>query len=153
MFTAKFQPALNKKGYSKLTFMGTEIKEGKNKDGESWEMFLIKFDCLGKFHGSSQIVSVSCGFQYDSDNVLGKTLAAMGYIAPEVKTSVDPDGFEIEDVGDLDDDEFLQTETPKLDFTEFFKSQIDKVFTAKLTKSDRGFWSIDVDTLKPLKTK
>lgn len=34
MFSNAFRPALNKQGYSKLTFVGIEVKEGKRKDNK-----------------------------------------------------------------------------------------------------------------------
>ncbi len=153
MFTAKFQPAKNKQGLSKLTFIGTDTKEGVKKDGEPWSMFKINFDCMGKFYGTKQVISITTGFTYDPDNLLGKTLTAFGFELPEPETVEDEEGFEVVKPENLDDEGFEITEAPKLDVIDFLKGKIGTVFVASVVKTDRGFWSIDVDTLKPMTKK
>ena len=149
MFTTKFQPALNKEGYSKLTFVGSEIKQGV-KDDREWSIFFLNFEVMGKIRGTTQIVGVPCGFTFDPDNNLGKSLLAMGFKIPEVKTTLDADGFEVEDDEDIADDDFQQVDPPKLDFTLFLLSKKDSVYIAKLSKDQKGFWRVDLDTLKSL---
>ena len=152
MFSNAFRPALNKQGYSKLTFVGIEVKEGKRKDSkEPWSMFLIKFDCMGKYYGSSQEVSVNTGFSYDLDNSLGKVLSCMGFEPPKIKTVVDPDGFEIESPESLDDDDFAREKAPELDVEGFLESKVGQIFLGKVVKNDRGFWVVDPSSLKPIK--
>ena len=152
MFTAKFQPAINKNGQSKLTFIGTDVKEGE-KDGKPWSMFKFRFLCMGKFHGSDQEITLTTGFQYDRDNSLGKTLTAMGFEIPIPKTVIDDDGFEIVEAENLDGDGFEVTEPPKLNIESFLETKINSIYIAKLSKNQKGFWSIDVDTLKPMAQK
>ena len=149
MFSTKFQPALNKEGYSKLTFVGSEIKQG-IKDDREWSIFFLNFEVMGKIRGTTQIVGVPCGFTFDPDNNLGKSLLAMGFKIPEVKTTLDADGFEVEDDKDIADDDFQQVDPPKLDFSKFLESKKSSIYIAKLSKDQKGFWRVDVDTLKSL---
>ena len=148
MFTTKFQPAKNKAGLSKLTFIGTDVLEGE-KDGKPWSMFKFRFLCMGKFHGSDQEISLTTGFQYEPDNLLGKALAAMGFETPNPNTVEDDDGFEVVEPENLDDDGFDVTLAPKLDVISFLDTKIDSVYIANLSKNQKGFWSINVDTLRP----
>ena len=148
MFTAKFQPAKNKAGLSKLTFIGTDVLEGE-KDGKPWSMFKFRFLCMGKVHGSDQEISLTTGFQYEPDNLLGKALAAMDFETPNPNTVFDDDGFEIVEPENLKDDGFEVTEARKLDVMGFLDTKIDSLYVAKLTKNQKNFWTIDVDTLRP----
>ena len=152
MFTAKFQPAKNKAGLSKLTYIGNEVLEGE-KDGKPWSMFKLKFSCMGKFHGTHQEVNLSTGFAYEPDNLLGKTLAAFGFTIPEPETVEDEDGFEIVAPENLDEDGFEVVETPTLNILEFLEEKVGTVFVAQLYKNERHFWALDVDTLKPITKK
>ena len=151
MFTTKFQPALNKAGLSKLTFIGTDVLEGE-KDRKLWSMFKFRFLCMGKFHGSDQEITLSTGFQYEENNLLGRTLSAMGFKIPNPNTVLDNDGFEVVKPENLDDDGFEVIKAPKLDVMEFLDTKIDSVYVAKLSKNQKNFWQIDVNTLKPLKS-
>lgn len=152
MFTAKFQSAKNKNGESKLTFIGTDIKEGE-KEGKPWSIFKFRFLCMGKFHGSDQEVGLITGFQYEPDNVLGRTLNAMGFKTPTPNTVFDDDGFEIVEPENLDDDGFEVTLAPKLNVIGFLETKVDSLYIAKLAKNQKGFWEIDVDTLRPFVSK
>lgn len=171
-FSTAFQPATNKTGLSKLTFLGTDVKEGDkpqlDKNGNEiideetgevktrhWVIVNLTFDCMGVVRGTSQKVSITCSEKYSPDNLLGKTLAAMGYVPPTIATELDEDGFEVQ-ATDLDDDEFAQIDASESGIDgieEFLKSCENKHFTAKVSKISegkrKGFWGIDVDTLKP----
>lgn len=172
MFTATFQPATNKQGLSKLAFLGVDVKEGDkpltDKNGNEiiddetgevkvkhWTLVNLTFEVMGVVRGSSQKVSITCSEKYSPDNLLGKTLTAMGYVPPAIATELDEDGFEVQ-ATDLDDDEFAQIDACESGIDgieEFLKSCEGKHFTAKVGKvtegKRKGFWGIDVDTLKP----
>lgn len=112
-----------------------------------WSIFFLTFEVMRKIRRTTQIVGVPCGFTFDPDNNLGKSLLAMGFKIPKVKTTLDADGFEVEDDEDIADDDFQQVDPPKLDFTQFLLSKKDSVYIAK---DQKGFWRVDVDTLKSL---
>ncbi len=152
MFTTKFQPARNKAGLSKLTFVGTDVLEGE-KEGKPWSMFKFRFLCMGKYHGSDLEISLTTGFKYEPDNLLGLALASMGFESPTANTVVDEDGFEVVEPENLDEDGFEVTEAPKLDVVGFLETKINSVFVARVSKNQKGFWSIDVNTLKPMAGK
>ena len=112
-------------------------------------MFKFRFLCMGKLHGSDQEISLTTGFQYEPDNLLGKALAAMGFETPNPNTVLDDDGFEVDEPENLDDDGFEVTKAPKLDVMGFLDTKMNSLYVAKLTKNQKNFWIIDVDTLRP----
>lgn len=172
MFSTAFAPATNKAGLSKLTFLGLDIKEGYkpqlDKNGNEiidpetgevkvrhWMLVNLTFDVMGVVRGSNQKISITCSEKYSPENLLGKTLAAMGYVPPAIQTELDDDGFEVQ-ASELDEDEFEQideSESGADSIEKFLKSCESKYFVAKVSKISegkrKGFWAIDVSTLKP----
>lgn len=159
-FTQAFRPALNKDGYARLQFIGYEVKKGisqqTNKEtGEvvdkPYELFSIIFDVKGVVRGTNQKVSITTGLTYSDDNLLGKTLEALGF-KNEIATELDDEGFEVVAVSQ-DEDGFEEIENNELEIESFLDSIKDKIFVAKLNKATegkrKGFWEVDVSSLKP----
>ena len=170
-FQQAFIPAVNKDGYSRLTFVGLDRKSGttivKDKAGnevidtetgevktKEWVINNLVFDVMGRVKGTSQKVSVTVGERYSNDNLLGKTLQAMGFVSPEVETVTDDEGFDVEVLPE-DEDGFgvIEGDTLGEALENFIACVQGKVFIAKLSKltegKRKGFWNIDVETLKP----
>lgn len=160
-FTTAFRPALNKDGYARLQYIGYEIKTGESdvtdkKTGEitkrEWKMLCINFDVKGVVRGTSQKVSINPSFSYSEDNLLGKTLKALGYTHPSVEIIEDEEGFETVAM-DEDEEGFGQVEDNNLGIEEFLNTITDKVFIGKINKATegkrKGYWEIDVETVKP----
>lgn len=156
-FSQAFRPAQNKEGLSRLEFLGYEMKEGKSeKTGKPYAFLNLNFRVKGAVRGTDRIISVTANFTYAPDNLLGRTLAAMGFDAPEVELEVDEEGFEIEALGDTDDEGFEDEPANDLGIEDFLASAQGNVYTAKVDKvtegKRKGFWVIDVDTIKLFKT-
>jgi hypothetical protein len=151
MFTQSFRPALNKEGYSKLTFIGCETKEGTKEDGTPWSMFNINFLVKGAIKGTDKIIPVTTGFNYDPDNLLGTTLAKLGFVEPEIEMTNDDDGFE-ESVSEQDEDGFYEDPDRQLNITEFLSSIEGNIYIGKISKMTegkrKGFWVIDVNSIQ-----
>ncbi len=154
-FTQAFRPALNKEGFSRLTFLGFAIKEGV-KDGKEWKLFELKFEVMGAVRGTTKEIGLSTNFQYDTDNLLGKTLAGMGYEPPTLATVEDEEGFEVVAV-DTDDEGFGVEDEVDLGIEDFLTEAVGNVYLAKVYKptegAKKGFWQIDVESLKLFKAK
>jgi hypothetical protein len=151
MFTQSFRPALNKDGYSRLTFIGCETKEGTKEDGTPWSMFNINFLVKGAIPGTDKIIPVTTGFNYDPDNLLGTTLAKLGFTLPEPEYIQDDEGFEVAEI-ETDDEGFGVEPDTRLDIFEFLESIEGNVYIAKVNKMTegkrKGFWVIDVNTIQ-----
>lgn len=167
-FSHAFVPATNKEGLSRLTFLGMIQKNGTsqakgdngalltNSDGtpkmRDWTLTNFEFEVLGKFKGTTQKVSITCGERISDDNLLGKTLTALGY-SLDVETVIDDEGFEVE-LTDETEEGFSQVEEEdSTAFTEYLESIVGQVFVAKVYKETdgkrKGYLAIDVTTLKP----
>lgn len=172
MFRQAFEPARNKEGYAKLTFLGCTTKTGespekdsdgnvlKNEDGSiklrKWVLNLLEFDCLGVVRGFNQKISITCGEVYAPDNLLGITLSAMGFQSNSMELEEDDDGFTVQSFNDesTDDDGFTQVEGDTLaDIIGFLESCKGCVYIAFVNKclegKRKGFWEIDANSLKP----
>lgn len=173
MFKQAFEPARNKEGYAKLTFLGLSTRSGespekdgegnviKNEDGSikmrSWVLNNLEFECQGVVRGFNQKISVTCGEVYAPDNLLGKTLTAMGFEGGlTLDLEEDEDGFSVQsfDESSTDDDGFSQIEGDTLaniiSFLDDSKGKVFIAFVSKISEGKRkGFWEIDVDSLKP----
>lgn len=160
-FTTAFRPALNKDGFARLQYIGYEIKKGMTKVADKktgeivekeWELLCLNFDVKGVVRGTSQKVSISPSFTYDEDNFLGKTLKALGYTPPTVEMVVNDEGFE-ELAIDENDEGFEDVEEIDWGIEEFLDSITDKVYVGKISKATegkrKGFWEINVETVKP----
>lgn len=157
-FSQSFKPALNKAGFARAEYTGYEIKEGVStkttKDGEiiekPWSLLSINFDVRGTARGSFQKMSITCGFNYDAENLLGVTLASLGYEPPTIKMTLDEDGFEVEAVEE-DEEGFETTGEVYFGIEEFLETIKGKVFTAKVYRAtegkQKGYWQIDVKSL------
>jgi hypothetical protein len=154
MFTQSFQPATNKEGLARLTFIGYEAKEGTKDDGSPWSMFNINFLVKGKVPGTDRIIPVTTGFNYDPENLLGITLTNLGFTIPEAPTVEDDEGFETVAV-DFDDEGFETSAQQQLDIMGFLNSIENNVYTARVYKATegkrKGFWLIDASTIKLFK--
>jgi hypothetical protein len=152
------KPALNKDGYAKVTFKGHESVEAVvNVDtGEITKRAYVKlmFDVMDTTRKSPIRVNVV------GSGALGgrflTTLEALGFDLAEVTGQVleeDSDGFAVETTRAKDSDGF-EIEEPTEDVDElvinFLESVVGTSLLAKVTKDKRGYWEIDVDTLKPL---
>lgn len=168
-FSQAFVPAVNKDGLSRLTFLGVTQKSGKSKvkdddgaivfeeDGTTprmrdWAITNFEFDVLGKFKGKNQKVTITAGDRISDDNLLGKTLTALGYGAT-VETEITDDGFEVEST-DEDDEGFSQVEEEDSSAViTYLESLVGTVFVARVYKETegkrKGFFAVDVSTLKP----
>lgn len=154
-FTAAFKPALNKEGYGKLTFLGSSTQSGEKEDGSSWDIFKLTFEVMGAIRGVNQKILVVTNFAYEEDNLLGKTMRHMGFI-PVLNESVnmieDDMGFMVIPVAE-DEDGFHTDCEVVPDIDGFFKKCEGQVYLAKVCKviegKRKGFWEIDVDSLKP----
>jgi hypothetical protein len=160
-FTQAFRPALNKEGFSRLTFLGYAIKEGVKKDKDTkeekaWKLFELKFEVMGAVRGTSKEIGLSTNFQYDADNLLGKTLAGMGYEPPALQIVEDEEGFGVVAV-ETDEEGFGVEDEVDLGIEKFLTEAVGNVYLAKVYKptegNKKGFWQIDVESLKLFKTK
>ena len=154
-----FTPALNKEGLSKLTLTGFEhLKDVKvdEKTGKEkpWELFKICFVCKAKYRGMEpQKVSISTGVKYSQDNLLGKTLKALGIqIDEDLEMELDEDGFEAEAISEtLDNDGFEDSDILlDIDVESLIKAKIGINYKAKISRSKKGFWGVDIDSLQIL---
>jgi hypothetical protein len=154
MFTQSFQPATNKEGLARLTFLGYEAKEGTKEDGSPWSMFNINFLVKGKVAGTDRVIPVTTGFNYDPENLLGITLHNLGFEIPEAPTEEDEEGFEVVSQ-DFDDEGFEVAPEQQLDIMGFLNSIENNVYTARVYKATegkrKGFWLIDASTIKLFK--
>lgn len=172
-FQQAFVPAVNKDGYSRLTFLGMDKKSGispvKDKEGNTtvdaetgevktkeWVIINLTFEVMGRVKGTSQKVAVTVGERYTEENLLGKTLTAMGFVAPEVETVTDDDGFEVEVLPE-DEDGFGQVEDDDSlgsSIEAFINNHIGKVYMGKVEKATegkrKGYLMVDVETIKLL---
>ena len=151
MFTKSFVPAINKDGFSKLTFTGYETKEGvSEKTGKEWSMFRIIFRCMGRVRGVDRELAVTTGFTYNADNILGKTLSAMGFKESDKALETDEDGFGVESETFADDGFTVDESESQLDILGFLDSQVGTVYLGKVFRNEKGYLTIDVETLEPL---
>lgn len=157
-FVSAFKPALNKEGYAKLTFLGTGTQSGVKNEGTEqerlWELFKLVFEIQGVVRGNNQKVSITSSYTYDEDSTLGKALKAMGFKkeASELQLVEDEDGFGVSTfVEDTEGFEVASESVP--DIEGFLEGCKGIVFIGKVQKGkegkSKGFWEIDVDTLKP----
>lgn len=167
MFKQAFQPAVNKVGLSKLTFVQhemyeTEIDKVDKVTGEvtqvPYSAYRITFNVMGKYIGTNQEIRISCPPAISEDNKLGTLLTNLGFKFPELATVTDDDGFEVADEGvEFDDDGFGQCESDldelTVEITTFLDSLIGKEFVAKVKKNAKGYWEIDHTTVKPFSKK
>jgi hypothetical protein len=134
---ASFQPALNKEGASRLTFLGYE--HSVSKDGENSFMKLVfsVMDVTGK---NPENIPVLVNYKVSVENKVGKVLNAMGIEVKEIELVEDEDGFMMaaEDV----------------DYSYIYEALDTKgglVYLAVLTQVEDkpGLYRIDIDSLKP----
>jgi hypothetical protein len=162
-FTQAFAPALNKEGFVRLEFMGHEIKSGIKEETDKdtgeivkrdWSFLNLIFEAKGLQRGSTQKVTITSGFNYAPDNLLGITLSHLGYEAPKVELVEDSEGF-LELATDEDEDGFGQIEAVDLGIEEFLDSIKNYIFAAKIFKASegkrKGFWQINAESISLLK--
>lgn len=151
-FTSAFRPALNKEGFGKLTFLGTSTQSGTKDDGTNWEIFKLNFEVMGAVRGTNQKINIATNYQYSEDNLLGKALSNMGFTPNAIELIEDDAGFMVVNTQE-DEDGFESVNDAVPDIEGFLESCKGQVFTAKLNKPTegkrKGYWEIDVDSLKP----
>ena len=157
--TRTFVPGLNKEGFSKLTLTGFEYKHGEKTNEETeevreWELYQIKFECKAKYRGMNpQKISITTGVKYAPDNILGKSLKALGIdVDGDVEMTLDEDGFEQEAISEtLDADGFEDDEAPaEIDVEALVNDLVGQNYKAKVSRGKDGFWGINLDTLTAL---
>jgi hypothetical protein len=154
-FTIVSKPALNKDGYAKVTFKG-HVKEDALVDsitGEQTRRAFVKlaFEIMDTTRKSPIKVNVIGGA------LTGKFLTAieaLGYSLKSPTLTEDSDGFQVETTETSDEEGFeLETVDAQALIDELelhLEAARGSVLLAKVVKSKRGYWEIDVDTLKPL---
>ena len=138
IFKRSFAPLTSKKdGTARLTFAG--YKHSVTKDGDR-PFFSLVFSCMDVTRENPANISVLSSYRYSENNVLGKLLKAMGYLAPVQEESI------------LDeDDEFGYVIKSDLStIYDFLESQKGLVFKGSMTQGERNLYRIEVDTLQPL---
>jgi hypothetical protein len=137
-FKLSFVPLTSKKdGTARLTFGG--YKHSLTKDGDR-PFFSLVFSCMDVTRENPANISVLSSYRYSENNVLGKLLKAMGYLAPVQEESI------------LDqDDEFGYVIKSDLStIYDFLESQKGLVFKGSMSLGERNLYRIEVDTLQPL---
>lgn len=154
-FTIVAKPALNKDGYAKVTFKG-HVKEDATFDKDTGEQTRRAFVKL-----AFEIMDTTRK-QPIKANVVGgaltgrflQTLEALGFYLPTPELTEDSDGFAVEGLATVDDSGFELETTDTQALIDELEAHLDSVrgtaLLAKVSKSKRGYWEIDVDTLKPI---
>jgi hypothetical protein len=136
-----FAPALNKEGYSQLTYLGYE--HSVTKDGENGFMKLV-FSVRDLTNKAPESIPVLVNYRLSEENKFGKVLEAMGCKIKALEVEYDDDGFEVA-VGDSD-------------FSYVYKyldNHMGKMYLALLTNEEDkpGLYRIDTSSLKPFLDK
>lgn len=148
-FKVASKPALNKDGYAKVTFKNVE--EGTRTDkttGEIKEYTKLIFSVMDTSRSNPLNINLFM-------DVLGTVkadllLTGLGFEYSQ-PLEADEDGFGVEsivadedgfDVG-VSSDEYIQA---VCDFLEEIK---DKNYLAKVERNGKGYWELDINTLKP----
>jgi hypothetical protein len=151
-FTRSFTPLLSKKdGCSRLTYAG--YVHSCRKDGNNPFIKLI-FTCRDITHKSPANISILSSYRIskvteDSEkmNKVTRSMLAMGYQFPQSKFVT----------LDKDDDEFghgvVEDEGFNDSIYEFLKEARGLVYKAILEQDDKGFYRIQIESLKPLLDK
>ncbi len=150
------KPALNQDGQAKVTFRGWEQVDAQFDavTGEQVKRGYVKlmFEIMDTTRKSPIKANVIGGAL--TGNFL-TTLEALGFSLPAPSTTIDSDGFTVEVSGEADEDGFETDDTNPAEVVEAVKVHLDNSsgtqLLAKVAKNKRGYWEIDVDSLKPLK--
>lgn len=156
-----FRPACNRLGYAKLTYKACELMTGIKADGKAYEFIKLNFICMGMDRSINQAISINMSPAIDlldENSHATKVLCAMGMELPkaeetETEIEYDLDGFPMDkiEVGEdgfsVDDDD---SNPHAILIEEFLDSCKRKEFLAFVAKNAKGFWDVDVDSLKPL---
>lgn len=135
-------PALNKEGFSRVTYLGLEDCQGKadEKTGEIREYTKLKFTILDKTKLSP--ISANVIGQALNERELWETVQGMGYIAPETEDSLDDGDDDLSDEPAIVDDELDS-------IVNYLEGQQGKHFLCKVERDKRGYWAIKPETLTP----
>ena len=134
MYTFNFEPAKNREGLSRGTFLGVEEKRGISKStGRPYSLILVKFEVLGKYKGTTATISLATG----SDKELLAALVSMGW-EPGEATDVEV----IDDDGVVDIQEVYS-------YDDFVKSAIGKSYRFMVSMNSKGYYSIKRCTIRP----
>ena len=164
-----FTPALNKSGFSKLTFTGFEMKSGvspvTNKEtGEQkvddegniltreWSFIKFNFELMGVARGTSQKVGITTNPVISEGSSFVTTLTNLGFEFPKSELVLDADGFEVES-SDLEDDEFEQVDGDEPEelietIETYLNDFVGTTVLAKVGKDAKNYWKVDETTIK-----
>jgi len=144
-----FIPAVNKDGYSHLTFMGFEVVSRptivKNNLGEVIAVrehcdVFMQFEVKGFVKGTSELISINVGEVYSEESPFGILLQVMGFQPPTEVVEEEGFYFEVETEPDV------LTESLK----DFLDESVGNPFIAKLSKvmigRKQSTWQMDFDS-------
>lgn len=161
-FSTVFTPAVNKDGFSLLTYRGIETKSGaageaNTKTGEvyqqDWKIVQLVFEVKGT-RNDVQTFKQKVSERYSETNALGVILKGMGFIPPTAEMVEDEDGLLV--LATETDEDGMEIETTEIDIataiTEFLNVCEGKKFLAKLEREtegkQKGFLKMKIETIK-----
>ena len=163
IFKKPFRPAKNRQGLSKLTYKNAEVISGVKTDNngneKAYEFIKLNFSCMGMDKSINQALSINLSPNidlFDTDSYGTKVLSNMGMDLPEEEIEseieLDEDGFAIDKI-EVGEDGFTFDDGDNDGYSalieDFLKSCQRQEFLAFVTKNSKGFWEVDVDSLKP----
>lgn len=152
-------PAINKDGFSKVTFVSWSEEIRKTKEtkepvsnpetGEVESYITLNFSIMDTTRQNPikrKLFLSSIGTAY-SDTLL----SGLGFTRV-VEYEADDDGFLVEKV-EVDDDGFTSSNDANLvsQVVEFLDGIVGKHYLAKVERDNKGYWEIVPETLKPIK--
>ena len=166
IFKKPFRPAKNRQGLSKLTYKNAEMISGIKTDNQgnekAYEFIKLNFSCMGMDRSINQALSINLSPNldvFDTESYGAKVLLNMGLALPEedeivAETELDEDGFVMDKI-EVSDDGFSAEDSDYDGYSalieDFLKSCQRQEFLAFVAKNSKGFWEVDVDSLKPFK--
>lgn len=154
--TVRFVPAYNNADFVKATLKSINL----DKNDKNEEFIDFVFDVKGLVRGSSKEFKHrmfgsgenKTDFVIDADSTK-HLFTVLGYEYPVMEITTDADGFNVQALGEVDEDGFSDIEAPELDdlesILEILRDSIGKHFKCK-TKSNKGYVNLDVSTLESL---
>jgi hypothetical protein len=148
------QPALNKQGFAKLTFKGYQEVEaqfdadtGEQTKRAYTKLLFTVMDTTRKSPINANVIGGAL-----TGNFL-TALTALGFELPTPELAEDNDGFSVETMA-VDEDGFeiadVDEEGVVANLKAHLTSVIDSNYLAKVAKNKRGYWEIDINSIKPL---
>jgi hypothetical protein len=141
-------PAVNREGFSRVTFLGYEDCEKLNKEtGEISVYTKLKFEILDKTKVDP--IKTNVVGSALNERELWDTVQGLGYVEPES----DDDFEDADDDIDSEADETSKVFDGLNHIVEFLEAIAGKKFICKVERDRRGYWAIKPDTLKPYQPK